>query len=85
MSKYLISVTETYRVDTEAEAAVLIDEAKKDNKYDLKKYTSQKKERKQKGDVVDEWHQVVLTKIFDDEKEPIGAATVEYKVGGIYE
>lgn len=85
MSKYLISVTETYRVDTEAEAAVLIDEAKKDNKYDLKKYTSQKKERKQKGAVVDEWHQVVLTKIFDDEKEPIGAATVEYKVGGIYE
>lgn len=85
MSKYLISVTETYRVDTEAEAAVLIDEAKKDNKYDLKKYTSQKKERKQKGDVVDEWHQVILTKIFDDEKEPIGAASVEYKVGGIYE
>lgn len=85
MSKYLISVTETYRVDTEAEAAVLIDEAKKDNKYDLKKYTSQKKERKQKGEVVDEWHQVVLTKIFDDEKEPIGAASVEYKVGGIYE
>lgn len=85
MSKYLISVTETYRVDTEAEAAVLIDEAKKDNKYDLKKYTSQKKERKQKGEVVDEWHQVVLTKIFDDEKEPIGAATVEYRVGGIYE
>lgn len=85
MSKYLISVTETYRVDTEAEAAVLIDEAKKDNKYDLKKYTSQKKERKQKGEVADEWHQVVLTKIFDDEKEPIGAASVEYKVGGIYE
>lgn len=85
MSKYLISVTETYRVDTEAEAAVLIDEAKKDNKYDLKKYTSQKKERKQKGEIVDEWHQVVLTKIFDDEKEPIGAASVEYKVGGIYE
>ena len=85
MSKYLISVTETYRVDTEAEAAVLIDEAKKDNKYDLKKYTSQKKERKKKGEIVDEWHQVVLTKIFDDEKEPIGAATVEYKVGGIYE
>lgn len=85
MSKYLISVTETYRVDTEAEAAVLIDEAKKDNKYDLKKYISQKKERKQKGEVVDEWHQVVLTKIFDDEKEPVGAASVEYKVGGIYE
>lgn len=85
MSKYLISVTETYRVDTEAEAAVLIDEAKKDNKYDLKKYTSQKKERKQKGEIVDEWHQVVLTKIFDDEKEPIGAASVEYKVEGIYE
>ena len=35
------------------------------------------KERKQKGEVVDEWHQVVLTKIFDDEKEPIGAPIYE--------
>lgn len=28
MAKYLINVTETYRVDTEAEAAKIIEEAK---------------------------------------------------------
>ena len=81
MSKYLISVTETYRVDTEAEAAVLIDEAKKDNKYDLKKYTSQKKERKQKGEVVDSWYQVSLKKVFTDEKEPEFSTHITYSDG----
>ena len=80
MSKYLISVTETYRVDTEAEAAVLIDEAKKDNKYDLKKYTSQKKERKQKGDVVDEWVRFTVTKVFNEEKEPESIINISYEV-----
>lgn len=84
MSKYLISVTETYRVDTEAEAAVLIDEAKKDNKYDLKKYTSQKKERKQKGEVVDAWWRVTLTKHLDDEKEPCGSSSITYNSGNAF-
>ena len=40
MAKYLITVTETYRVDTETEAAKIIEEAKVDGKYVLSKYSS---------------------------------------------
>lgn len=82
MAKYLISVTETYRVDTETEAAKIIEEAKVDGKYVLSKYSSVKKERKQKGEIVDEWYKLTLTKVFDDEKEPVGSATIEYNTDG---
>ena len=47
MSKYLISTTEVYRVDSEQEAAKLIEEAKHSDKYTLSKYSSVYKERKQ--------------------------------------
>ena len=53
MSNYLISVTENYRVDTEQETITMIQEAKDSNQYTLAKYSSQYKERKQKGEVVD--------------------------------
>lgn len=82
MSKYLISTVETYRVDSEAEAAALIEEAKKSHKYTLAKYSSVYKERKQKGEVIDAWHRVSLTKVFDDEKEPLCSVTVEYDTEG---
>ena len=82
MAKYLISVTETYRVDTETEAAKIIEEAKVDGKYVLSKNSSFKKERKQKGEIVDEWYKLTLTKVFDDEKEPVGSATIEYNTDG---
>ena len=49
MSNYLISVTENYRVDTEQETITMIQEAKDSNQYTLAKYSSQYKERKQKG------------------------------------
>jgi len=81
MSKYLISVVENYRVDTEQEAINMIQEAKDSNQYALPKYSSQYKERKQKGEVVDAYWKVSLTKVFDDEKEPCGNTSVEYKEG----
>lgn len=62
MFEYLINTTEVYRVDTEKEAAELINNAKQDREYDLAKYSSTKKERKQKGEIVDEWYQVTLVK-----------------------
>lgn len=82
MSRYLLKVDETYRADTEAEAAALIDEAKKDGRFDLAKYTSVKREQKVKGEVVDEWVRVTLTKVFDSEKEPIGNTVIEYNTEG---
>ena len=81
MAKYLIKTTEEHRADTEAEAAELIDAAKSDGRYILSKYSSVHKEKKQKGEIVDDYFIVTLVKVFDDAKEPCGEATVEYKIG----
>mgnify|MGYP003474638914 CR=1 FL=1 len=80
MSKYLVSTIETYRVDTEAEAAKAIEEAKNDNSYVLGKYTSEHKERKSKGEVVDEYWKLSLTKLFNDIKEPESIVNIDYEV-----
>ena len=37
---------------------------------------------KQKGEVIDAWHRVSLTKVFDDEKEPISSVSIEYDTEG---
>ena len=79
--KYLISTTEVYRADHEAEAVQLIEEAKQDNHFILAKYSSQFKESKQKGEVVDSWYQVSLKKVFTDEKEPEFSCKVTYSDG----
>lgn len=80
MNKYLVSATEVYRVDNEESAAALIDEAKAETKYILAKYSSVKKEKKAKGEIVDEWYQVALVKKFNDEKDPISNIDVNYEV-----
>jgi len=80
MSKYLVSTTETYRVDSESEATRAIEEAKKDNSYTLSKYTNEHKERKSKGEVIDEYWKLTLTKNFNDIKEPNSIITVDYEV-----
>ena len=66
MAKYLVTTVETWRVSTETEAAQMIEAAKKDNHYELKKSSAEKKEAKQKGEVVDEWVKVQLTKVFNN-------------------
>ena len=81
MAKYLLKTTEEHRADSETEAAELINAAKNDGRYVLSKYSSVKKERKAKGEIVDEYFIVTLVKVFDDAKEPCGEATVEYKIG----
>lgn len=80
--KYLISTTEVYRVDDEPAVATLIENAKHDSSYELAKYSSTKKEKKSKGEVLDTWYQVSLTKKFNDEKEPISDVDVRYVNAG---
>lgn len=80
MSKYLTTVVETYRVDTEYEVETILEAAKNDPKYILVKYTSEKKEKKQKGEIVDEWFKLSLHKAFNDEREPIDSINVIYEV-----
>ena len=70
MSKYLISSVDTYRVDTESEAKALIEEAKHDNNYILTKSSQELKEVKAKGEVIDQYYKVTLTRSFTSIKEP---------------
>ena len=81
MAKHLLKVTEEHRADSELEAAELINSAKADARYVLSKYSSVHKERKAKGEIIDEYFIVTLVKVFDDPKEPCGEASVEYKIG----
>ena len=64
MAKYLLNVTEVYRVDREQEAIQMIQDAKDSSEYTLIKQSYAYKEKKQKGEVVDAWWRVSLTKHF---------------------
>ena len=76
--KYLTQVVETYRIDSEADVIKMIEEAKADNRFTLVKHSSQYKERKQKGEVVDSWWKLSITKQFTDEKEPEFQTEIQY-------
>ena len=76
--KYLLTTTEVYRVESENEAKKMIEEAKEDNHFILNKYTSEYKERKQKGEVIDTYWKVSLVKTFTDEKDPQFRTVVSY-------
>lgn len=80
MAKYLITTTETYRVDSEQQVEAILEDAKNDNSYTLVKYSSQYKEKKEKGEVVDYWYRLTLTKSFTDEKEPDRDVQITYGV-----
>ena len=76
--KYLIETTEIYRVETEDEAKTVVEQAKRNST--VVKYNCTYKEKKAKGEVVDSWYRVSITKRWDDEKEPSGSTTVSYGV-----
>lgn len=70
MSCYLIKATEQYRCDTEREATTLIEKAKQNSQYTVVKTSNEIKTIKQKGEVVDEYRRVIITKEFTSEREP---------------
>ena len=76
--KYLLGTTEVYRLDSESEANALVEEAKQEG--NLSKQSGVHNERKTKGEGVDEWHRVTLTKTFTDEKEPDQSVLISYEV-----
>ena len=78
MSSYLIKVTEQYRCDSESEAENLIKRAKEDNQYTVIKTSNEIKTLRQKGEVIDEWRRVIITKEFTSEKEPDAQLEPEY-------
>lgn len=82
MAKYLIKTVETYRVDSEEEAVKFIEEAKASNKYSLVKYTNEHKEKKQKGEIIDEYNLLSFTKVFNDVNDPYSTMMVDYHKPG---
>lgn len=78
--KYLIQTVETYRVDSESEAEQLIQEAKKDTKFDLLKSSTEKKDVKAKGEIIDTYYKVQLNKGFNEIKEPKTDVRIIYEV-----
>ena len=53
--RYLVKTTETYRLQDEKEVENFLADLKADSSFELVKYSSVKKEKKQKGEVIDEW------------------------------
>lgn len=84
MSKYLVSTTEVYRVDSESEAEEIIELAKATSTAKPPKYSAEYKERKQKGEIVDAWWKVTVTNYFNDEKEPMTSISVSYDKGSAF-
>lgn len=78
--KFLTSVVETYRVDTSHEVDVMVDEAKKDESFSLAKYKCDAKEVKSKGEVLDSYYLLSLTKVFNDPKDPVNEVAINYEV-----
>ena len=72
MSTYLIKTTEVFRCDTEKEANEFIKEQKNSTDYEVTKSTIENRQMKAKGEIVDEWKRVTITKVFCEEKEPHG-------------
>jgi hypothetical protein len=62
MDILLVKVVETYQIPEEADVIALIERAKSDPSFELIGYTRKLKEVKQKGEVVDSYYIVTLTK-----------------------
>lgn len=84
MSKYLVSTTEVYRVDSENEVEEVIEKAKTTSTAKPPKHSAEYKERKQKGELVDTWWKVTVTNYFNDEKEPMDTIDVSYGKGSAF-
>ena len=78
--RYLTSVVETYRLPNDEAVKVFLEELKRDPAFTITKYSSTKKETKQKGEVVDDWVRFTVTKAFNNEKEPDSVITINYEV-----
>ncbi len=79
--KYLVRTTEVYRIDTENEAKAFIESQKEQAENQVvSKYSSEYKEKKTKGEVIDSWFRVTIVKDFNDEKEPDYEVTISYEV-----
>jgi hypothetical protein len=77
--RYLIKTTEVWRVPDNEAADAMEEEFRADELFTLNRWGKVDKNRKDKGEIVDEWVQVTAVKIFNVEKEPDSNVRPEYK------
>jgi hypothetical protein len=78
--RYLLSCTDTYRVDTVAEVEALHEELSTDVNFTLAAFSYKTKPIKEKGEIVGEYQVVTAKKVFNAEKEPDNYITIHYEV-----
>jgi len=76
---YLIKTTEVWRAVDLEEADKMEEEFRNEDIYGLNRWAVVEKERKQAGEVVDEWIQITAVKVFNVEKEPDSDVQPSYK------
>lgn len=64
MSKKLVQSVETYRIDDESEVDTFLEELRNEMAFEIKKYSSTKKQKVKKGEIEDEWIQFTVTKAY---------------------
>lgn len=64
MSKKLVQSVETYRIDDESEVDAFLEELRSEMAFEIKKYSSTKKQKVKKGEIEDEWIQFTVTKAY---------------------
>lgn len=76
---YLIKAVETYRFETEKSAKEYLEEMKENDLYEITKSVIEKKEVKEKKEIVGEYYLMTVTKIVNDPKDPINSVEVVYQ------
>lgn len=76
----LLKTVETYRFDDENTAETFLREARNDSRFELSKYSIVKKEIKEKGEIIDTYYKMELTKLFNNEKVPDKQIEIDYNV-----
>lgn len=80
MSKYLVSVIETTRVDSVAEVEQFHKQLKEDKRFDLKKFEYTHKDVKSKSEIIDSYELVKATLVFNNEKEPDRSVKIDFDI-----
>lgn len=78
---YLIKTIETYRLPNENAVETFLAETKKNPIFEVIKSVSTKKEVKEKGEVVETYYKVEITKAFNEEKFPDNEINIDYVRG----
>jgi len=82
--RYLTKTVETYRLSNESEVEEFLKELKSDPRFTVAKYCSTKKEKKSKGEVIDEWIRFEVVKLFNEEQEPDSEIEISYERKGAF-